>query len=98
MSSIELEFAECAKGRTVSVSWACRPHRLAMNNCMLSYVGQKEQDAAREQWFAEIPLRAKAKEEKAKKKKEQEIFHRDWWDLPPLPVEEGAGVEGGGKG
>ena len=73
----------CATGRTISVTWACRPARLAMNNCMLSHVGQKEQDAAREQWFAEIDKRYQERQRKEEKKKEQEKFFREWWGLPP---------------
>lgn len=73
----------CAAGRTISVSWACRTERLAMNACMISYATQKEQDAAREEWFATMGMRLQQRKLKEKQKKEQEKFHREWWGLPP---------------
>lgn len=60
-----------------------------MNSCMLSYVGQKEQDAAREEWFANMGTRLQQRQAKEKKKQEQEKFHREWWGLPPLVEVEG---------
>lgn len=78
----------CAAGRTISVSWACRTERLAMNACMASYATQEEQDAAREDWFATMGTRLQQRRLKEKEKKEQEKFHREWWGLPPL-VENG---------
>lgn len=62
-----------------------------MNSCMVSHATQREQDAAREEWFATREDRARQREEKEKKRKEQEKFHREWWGLPPL--EEGSGTE-----
>lgn len=87
----ELDFAACATGRTITISWACKVQRLAMNSCMNSHATREEQDAAREEWFANMGERKRLREEKEKKKKEQEKFHREWWGLPPLPDEEGSG-------
>lgn len=46
-----LEFADCARGRTVTATWLCRAQRLAMNSCMLAHATRAEEDAAREEWF-----------------------------------------------
>lgn len=62
-----------------------------MNSCMVVHATQQEQDAAREEWFATVDVRARQREEKEKKRKEQEKFHREWWNLPPLPDESGSG-------
>ncbi|SLM37941.1 Cytochrome c oxidase biogenesis protein Cmc1-like [Lasallia pustulata] len=83
------DFASCAMNRTISATWACRSERLAMNSCMVLHATQQEQDAAREEWFATIDVRARQRAEKEKKRKEQEKFHREWWGLPPLPDEAG---------
>ncbi|KAK0630094.1 cytochrome c oxidase biogenesis protein Cmc1 like-domain-containing protein [Bombardia bombarda] len=75
-------FAACALGRTFSVPFACRePHR-AMNNCMKIHANQKEQDAAREEWFSQRMERQLERERKARRKAEQEAFLREWWGLP----------------
>jgi COX assembly mitochondrial protein 1 len=58
-----------------------------MNSCMVAYATQKEQDAAREEWFATWDLRRLRLVEKEKHKKEQEKFHREWWGLPPVDDE-----------
>lgn len=65
---------------------------------MVSYATLKEQDAAREEWFASSDERIRQKEENEKKRKKQEKFHRDWWDLPPLPDESQEGNSQDGKG
>lgn len=75
------DFATCALNRTVSATWACRQQKLAMNACMVRYATQEEQDRAREQWFLGREARAKAREEKERKRVEQERFHREWWGL-----------------
>ncbi|KAL9001017.1 MAG: hypothetical protein Q9169_000501 [Polycauliona sp. 2 TL-2023] len=82
------DFAACALNRTISATWACRPQRLAMNNCMIAHASQQEQDAAREEWFATRDDRRKEREAKAARRKEQEKFHREWWGMPPLPEDE----------
>ncbi|KAK0509249.1 hypothetical protein JMJ35_008620 [Cladonia borealis] len=74
------EFAACASGRTFSVSWACRPQRLAMNGCMMTHATQKEQDAAREEWFATMDERRRKREEEERKKQEVKRLHREWWE------------------
>ena len=53
-----------------------------MNSCMKLHATQEEQDAAREEWFAQRMARAKEKERKALRKAEQEAFLREWWGLP----------------
>ena len=58
-----------------------------MNSCMVLHATQQEQDAAREEWFSTRDVRARQREQKEKKRKEQEKFHREWWNLPPLPGE-----------
>ncbi|EXJ88094.1 hypothetical protein A1O1_05022 [Capronia coronata CBS 617.96] len=57
------EFADCARGRTVSVAWNCRPQQLAMNSCMIQAATKAEEDAAREEWFAGVLERRKQREE-----------------------------------
>ena len=77
-----LDFASCATNRTVSATWACRKQRLAMNSCMIQHASQKEQDAAREEWFATMDLRRLEMEEKKRQKVEAEKFFKEWWDIP----------------
>ena len=77
-----LDFASCATNRTISATWACRKERLAMNSCMVQHASQKEQDAAREEWFATMDLRRLEKEEKQRQKAEAEKFFKEWWDIP----------------
>lgn len=86
-----LDFASCATNRTISATWACRKQRLAMNSCMIQYASQKEQDAAREEWFATMDLRRLEMEEKNRQKAEAEKFFKEWWDIPKTssPREEG---------
>lgn len=80
-------FAECALGRTLSIPFVCRtPHR-AMNSCMVSHATQAEQDAAREDWFAQRLERQRERERKAQKKAGQEEFLREWWGLPEKDAE-----------
>ena len=62
-----------------------------MNSCMIQYASQKEQDAAREEWFATMDLRRLEMEEKNSQKAEAEKFFKEWWDIPKssVPKEEG---------
>ncbi|OAL40599.1 hypothetical protein AYO20_00335 [Fonsecaea nubica] len=57
------DFADCTRGRTISVAWTCREQHLAMNSCMIQYATKAEEDAAREEWFQGILARRKQKEE-----------------------------------
>ncbi|KAH8121509.1 hypothetical protein ACSS6W_004654 [Trichoderma asperelloides] len=75
-------FADCALGRTFSVSFACKAENHAMNACMVQHATQEQQDAAREDWFALRMERQKQRERKAKMAAAQEEFMRDWWGLP----------------
>lgn len=58
----------------------CRKEQKAMNNCMMQYATQAEQDAAREEWFATIDKRREEREQKEVKRKEDEKFWKEWWD------------------
>ncbi len=96
-------FANCATGRTVSTTWACRAPRRAMVECMVARATLDEQDAARAEWFATRLVRQREREARERRRVEQEKFHREWWGMPPLPdgkVAEagtGAGMEEGMK-
>ena len=43
-----------------------------MNGCMIAHASQKEEDAAREEWFATLDVRRREREALEAKKKEQE--------------------------
>ncbi|KAK0733535.1 cytochrome c oxidase biogenesis protein Cmc1 like-domain-containing protein [Lasiosphaeria miniovina] len=75
-------FADCALGRTFSAPFLCRPPLHVMNSCMKSHATPAEQDAAREDWFAQRTQRARERERKGRRKAEQEAFLREWWGLP----------------
>ncbi|KAI5850620.1 cytochrome c oxidase biogenesis protein Cmc1 like-domain-containing protein [Tricharina praecox] len=61
-------FAECARGRTVTATWACRTERGNMNKCMVSHATQENNDAAREEWFRQRMERKKLRQEQDKAK------------------------------
>ncbi|KAL1879977.1 hypothetical protein VTK73DRAFT_6557 [Phialemonium thermophilum] len=81
-------FAECALNRTFTVSFACRAEKRAMNSCMKAHATPAEEDAAREDWFAQRLERQRERERKARRKAEQEAFLREWWGLPQKDREE----------
>ncbi|KAK1767168.1 hypothetical protein QBC33DRAFT_587528 [Phialemonium atrogriseum] len=81
-------FAACALNRTFTVSFACRPQQRLMNSCMQAHATPSEQDAAREDWFAQRQERQRERERKARRKAEQEAFLREWWGLPERDREE----------
>lgn len=60
-----IDFADCARGRTMSVAWTCRDQHLAMNSCMIQSATKAEEDAAREDWFAGVMERRRQKEEES---------------------------------
>lgn len=60
-----------------------------MKSCMIKYATLKEQDAAREEWFATIDLRRLEMEEKKRHKVEAEKFFKEWWDVPKSAGEKG---------
>lgn len=64
-----------------------------MNSCMIAHAGQREQDAAREEWFATRGKRTQEREAKERRKKEQERFHNEWWGLPQPQGEDEAEQE-----
>lgn len=78
----QIAFADCALGRTFSVTFACRAEHTAMNACMKLRATQEEQDAAREEWFALRMERQRQRERKTKMAAAQEEFMREWWGLP----------------
>jgi COX assembly protein 1 len=53
-----------------------------MNSCMKAHATAAEQDAAREEWFAQRLERQRERERKERRKSEQEAFLREWWGLP----------------
>ncbi|KAI0473619.1 cytochrome c oxidase biogenesis protein Cmc1 like-domain-containing protein [Xylariaceae sp. FL0804] len=75
-------FAECATGRTFSVSWACRQQKLAMTACMVEHATPEEHDRAREEWFAGRAQRALDRQASERRKLEQRAFLREWWNIP----------------
>lgn len=52
-----------------------------MNSCMKLHATPQEQDAAREDWFAQRQERVQAKIDKQRRKEEQARFVREWWGL-----------------
>ncbi|KAI0396526.1 cytochrome c oxidase biogenesis protein Cmc1 like-domain-containing protein [Xylariaceae sp. FL0594] len=81
-------FAECARGRTFTIPFACRALSHAMNSCMLSHATPEEHDRAREEWFATRMARFRERERKERRKLEQERFLREWWNLPDRDPED----------
>ncbi|RDA95537.1 hypothetical protein CP533_1282 [Ophiocordyceps camponoti-saundersi (nom. inval.)] len=75
------EIRACASGRTFSISFACRTEHRAMNNCMNSHANRREEDAAREEWFALRLQRRRRREHEARVAAAQEEFMHDWWGL-----------------
>jgi len=58
---------------------------------MVAHATQAEQDAAREEWFANRLRRQVEREKKEARRKEQERFHKEWWGLP---IEDREGEKG----
>lgn len=59
-----------------------------MNGCLKRHATPAEQDAAREEWFAQRQVRQRERERKARRAAEQEAFLREWWGLPEKDREE----------
>ncbi|KAF3049550.1 hypothetical protein E8E11_003192 [Didymella keratinophila] len=91
-------FASCALGRTLTMIYACRAPRLAMNACMLQYQNQDELDKARSEWFALAEERKKARQEHKRKLEEARGKHKEWWNLDDSGRLQGKRVELGGEG
>ena len=51
-----------------------------MNECMMQYANQAEQDAARVEWFANMEKRREQREKKEEQRKKDEKFWLEWWD------------------
>lgn len=62
-----LDFAACARNRTISLAWACSAQQFAMNSCMIAHSGPATEDAAREEWFSGVEDRRRKREEEAVK-------------------------------
>ncbi|VUC35861.1 unnamed protein product [Clonostachys rosea] len=75
-------FADCALGRTFTVSFHCREQHREMNSCLTRFATPAEHDAAREEWFAMRLERQRERERKARMAVAQEEFLREWWALP----------------
>ena len=90
------EFAACCTSRTFTATIMCRKEQKAMNNCMMLYATQAEQDAAREEWFATMDERRRERERKEAKRKEDEKFWKEWWDKDAkgVPSTEGRDKKG----
>ncbi|KAL9053817.1 MAG: hypothetical protein Q9162_004536 [Coniocarpon cinnabarinum] len=73
------DFAQCATGRTLSITWVCREQRKAMESCMVGYATRDEEDRAREEWFAKVGERRRKKEEEERWKEGQRQKKREWW-------------------
>ena len=58
---------------------------------MVQYASRKEQDAAREEWFATMDSRRVEMEEKKRHKSEAEKFFKEWWDIPKISNQNGDG-------
>ncbi|KAF2268378.1 hypothetical protein CC78DRAFT_455526 [Lojkania enalia] len=74
-------FAACATGRTLTLTFACRAQKLAMNACMLQFQNQDEMDRARAQWFQLAGERKREREEQRRRVEEAREKHREWWGL-----------------
>ena len=66
-----------------------------MNSCMIAHASQKEEDAAREEWFATIDVRRQEREEKEIKKKEQEKLVKSLLKEEASNTATGFGASGG---
>ncbi|KAB8446162.1 hypothetical protein FH972_025145 [Carpinus fangiana] len=73
------DFAHCATGRTFTIPFACRAQRLAMEGCMVKHATRAEEDAAREEWFRNVPDRQRKKDEDEQWKESQRVKKREWW-------------------
>ncbi|KAL7272283.1 hypothetical protein RUND412_004916 [Rhizina undulata] len=78
------QFADCARDRTISATWACRTQRLAMNSCMVANATPENMDAAREEWFRRRLEKKKLMDEKDPAKKQVEVIkgHRRTEEIP----------------
>ncbi|EME83278.1 uncharacterized protein MYCFIDRAFT_45911 [Pseudocercospora fijiensis CIRAD86] len=89
------DFASCCQSQPFTATFMCRKQQKLMNNCMMQYATQAEQDAAREEWFATIDKRKEEREAKEAKRKEDEKFWRQWWDKDArVPSTEGRDTKG----
>ncbi|CAO1614141.1 unnamed protein product [Jaminaea pallidilutea] len=45
------DFADCAKGRTVSVVWACRKQNRDVQDCLSKHMSEESVSQARKEWL-----------------------------------------------
>lgn len=77
------EFADCALGRTFTVSFACRTQRQAMNSCMIAKASREEEDLAREEYFAGRDERQRKRQEDldaVERRREEVIRMQRGWE------------------
>lgn len=55
-------FALCARGRTITLAWACNAEQFAMNSCMMTHASREQEDNARQEWFQGVQERRLQKE------------------------------------
>ena len=68
-----------------------------MNSCMISHATLREQDAAREEWFAGLDDRGREREEKKREQERQKARHQEWWGLDSEGRRVRFSTEGGGN-
>jgi COX assembly protein 1 len=68
-----------------------------MNQCMMRFATQEEQDAARAEWFAKFDERKEEREKREAQRKKDEVFWREWWDKD-LSTKPGQSQKGGQSG
>jgi COX assembly protein 1 len=90
------EFATCCSTHTFTATLFCRQQQKAMNQCMMRFATQEEQDAARAEWFAKFDERKEERERREAQRKKDEVFWREWWDkdLSKKPGQSQKGWEG----
>ncbi|KAH9540102.1 hypothetical protein CY35_15G091700 [Sphagnum magellanicum] len=56
--SMVAKFAECAKGRTLSVVWSCRAEARVLNDCLHQYTNDEVLEKFKKQYEEESLLRS----------------------------------------
>ncbi|KXT05735.1 hypothetical protein AC578_1056 [Pseudocercospora eumusae] len=94
-SKSPLPLSASQEAQPFTATFMCRKQQKLMNNCMMQYATQAEQDAAREEWFATIDKRKEERDAKEAKRKEDEKFWKQWWDKDAkVPSTEGRDSKG----
>eukprot|EP00897_Mesotaenium_endlicherianum_P009604 jgi/Mesen1/8672/ME000508S08052 len=53
------EFADCARGRVMSVVWACRAQAKQLNECLYKFTNDQVLDSYKREWLLEQESKAK---------------------------------------